>query len=230
MAMWVQRSNQSSDTVAEEHGDEASTCGVQGLFGFLLGFPSLLSNFFSSCNYILNIFTIVAILFVFCFTYYLRALWLELIHGFPQWDIQSFSLLPIIRAITPFNKITAKFKSTKRRSTWTNESCWRLQTLQLFDHHKKKAVKCASYLKVCHTQPDTEVVLLHSGRRDFFRPQGDRGPGGVGLHCPRPGQPGWGSACCGGPSTQMSAHSERTLESEGKKRERKKKGKPGSLR
>lgn len=79
---------------------------------------------------------------------------------------------------------------------------------------------------------DTEVVLLRCGRRDFFRPQGDRGPGGVRLHCPRPGQPGWGRACSGGPSTQMSAHSERTLESDGKKRieEKEKKRKPGSLR
>lgn len=65
-------------------------------------------------------------------------------------------------------------------------------------------------------------LLLHSGRRDFFRPQGDRGPGGVGLHCAWPGQPGWGSACSGGPSAQMSAHAERTLESDGKKKKKKK--------
>lgn len=64
-------------------------------------------------------------------------------------------------------------------------------------------------------------LLLHSGRRDFFRPQGDRGPGGVGLHCAWPGQPGWGSACSGGPSAQMSAHAERTLESDGKKKKEK---------
>lgn len=65
-------------------------------------------------------------------------------------------------------------------------------------------------------------LLLHSGRRDFFRSQGDRGPGGVGLHCAWPGQPGWGSACSGGPSAQMSAHAERTLESDGKKKKKKK--------
>lgn len=65
-------------------------------------------------------------------------------------------------------------------------------------------------------------LLLRSGRRDFFRPQGDRGPGGVGLHCAWPGQPGWGSACSGGPSAQMSAHAERTLESDGKKKKKKK--------
>lgn len=142
--------------------------------------------------------------------------------GHPVVTRQSHSY-PIIRAITPSNKITAKFKSTRRWSTWTNESCWCLQTLQLFDHHKKKAMKCASYRKVCHTQPDTEVVLLHPSRRDFFRPQENRGPEGVRLHCLRPGQPGWGSACSGGPSTQMSTHSERTLESEGKKKKKKKK-------
>lgn len=71
----------------------------------------------------------------------------------------------------------------------------------------------------CRTRPDPEVVL-HRGRRDSFGPQGDGEPGGVGLHCPRPGQPGWGSACSGGPSAQMSAHSERTLESDGKKRKK----------
>lgn len=45
---------------------------------------------------------------------------------------------------------------------WTNEACWWFQTLLLFDHHEKRAKDCASYLKVCHTQPDTEVVLLYS--------------------------------------------------------------------
>lgn len=56
-------------------------------------------------------------------------------------------------------------------------------------------------------------------RRDFFRPQGDGGPGGVGLHYAWPGQPGWRSAWQWGPSAQMSAHTERTLESDGKRRQ-----------
>lgn len=62
---------------------------------------------------------------------------------------------------------------------------------------------------------------------DFFRPQGDSGPGGVGLHYAWPGQPGWRSAWQWGPSAQMSAHTERTLESDGKRRQggRKKKEK-----
>lgn len=182
-------------------------------------------HFFNS-NYIFNVFHIVAILFF--FTFFFRTVYcssfIVFLNGTSSPHI-SISLLPIIRAINSLNKITAKVKRANGWSTWSSESCWCLQTLPLFDHHKKAVMKCASYLKVCHTQPDTEVVLLRCGRRDFFRPQGDRGPGGVRLHCPRPGQPGWGSACSGGPSTQMSAHSERTLESDGKKRKEEKKKK-----
>lgn len=133
-------------------------------------------------------------------------------------------LLLIISAITPFNKITKKWWP------WTNESCWWLQTLLLFDHHENGKGLCQFSKGLPHSAGHWggPPPLVHPGRRDFFRPQGDRGPGGVGLHCAWPGQPGWGSACSGGPSAQMSAHTERTLESDGKKKNRKRK--PGSLR
>lgn len=139
----------------------------------------------------------------------------------------SIPLLTIISDITPFNKITAIFRRGKKVVT-VNQ--WVMlvvpNTAVVWPSREKKKGK--GLCQLSKGRPHSAghwggpPLLLHSGRRDFFRPQGDRGPGGVGLHCAWPGQPGWGSACSGGPSAQMSAHAERTLESDGKKKKKKK--------
>lgn len=138
----------------------------------------------------------------------------------------SIPLLTIISDITPFNKITAIFRRGKKVVTMNQ---WVMlvvpNTAAVWPSRKKKRAKdCASYLKVGHTQPDTEVVLLYSSTPAGETSLGHRETEGLGEsgYCAWPGQPGWGSACSGGPSAQMSAHAERTLESDGKKKKKKK--------
>lgn len=77
----------------------------------------------------------------------------------------SIPLLTIISDITPFNKITAIFRRGKKsgdREPMSHAGGSKHCCCLTITGKKKRAKDCASYLKVGHTQPDTEVVLLYS--------------------------------------------------------------------